>query len=480
MLASNTASSLIEHIDQLAGNSGKLKPLPVLSRYSGFVPNEIFQTCAPVQIMVYAVVQYLSFFDIKCSASNVAKNLNASSGTVRNALNSLSNAKVILKQQDGTFLFRSHLQDPSTDFLPAKEMTRRHLGYWLPIETLKSKKINNKDKKTLALISSLIHMKKEKKLEMKYIAQKLGVAKNAASQSVGRLLRQQLISRHRMHTRSAYIYQHGRNENMSIYKKDLPTAAQPTGSLNEQRTQNDPSKCTQNDPPISINKSNKFLIENSKYNSESGTYKSGQKKSLFFFKETIDFLLAEIALLERQQEGPEDLGMLNAQYTQACIDCDLEKINELRARLASAELEQGRVVQKTGSATKIKATLTDYEYCLKNERSTFITDEQKESIKKAVKHKVGLSQHDDDKKRNMALCLIFNSFILDTKSQYLKSQNIDDAMEICLRRLANDAYEINYELVSKTTQKGLQDDKPASNQPFGYKKHWNDCLNLIQ
>lgn len=457
MLAYQETRSLVE---QLSDAYQFTKPLPVLSSYSAFVPNKIFNTCSPSEVMVYAAIQYLSFFDIKCSTPNIAKNLNASSSTIRNALNSLSKEQQVLRQQNGTFLFKNHCLGHPKELLTAKELTNPNIGYgyWFPVEILKSKKMSNQTKKAFAVMKSLTY-KKEKKIDMNYIASKLGISRSNASPLIQRLLTENLISRDRPHVRSTYIYQTGAND-MSIYKQDLPTGAPTTGALNDQCTENRTSKCTENRTSLSIKRSNIFLRDKSKDQRDSGTYQSGQEKSFFVLKETVEFLIQEIEHIAEPQSQEEEVKNLNDQYTQACVDHDIEKIQELRAKMSVHDVQTKRDGQTKINTEKTKAILSDHQYCLKRNQSVALTVEQIKQIGSAVKEKVKAENYADPKKRNRALCLLFNSIFLDIKSQHPKSLRgypyqkkdrdsmaMTDSVDICIKRMATDDYGINPELV---------------------------------
>lgn len=471
MLAPCEARPLVE---QLSDTYKFTRPLPVLSSYSGFAPNPVFNTCSPSEVMVYATIQYLSFFSIKCSTSNIAKNLNASDSTIKNARNSLSKKSFISRQQDGTYLFKNFNPGRPNELVDAKELVSLHLGYWLPVETLKSKKITNQEKKAFALIKSLTN-EKEMKIDMNYISEKLKLSRRAASPLINRLLDENLISRDRPHCRSAFIYQ-TRGQNMSVYKNELSTE----GCLNfKQSTQNDTSKGTQNFPSLSINESNKYFIDSSKDKRASTTYESGQKESFFVLKETIDYLLDKIRRFEESPESQEeDIGSLNAKYTQACIDCDLDKIQELRAKMATHDIRENKTGQSRGDSVRAKGILSDHEYCLKKERHMNLSDDQIKKIGTSAKEKVDLDEYASPKIRKMAFCLTFNSLTLDLKEQHAKSPNMDAAVEICLKWLERDRYELNSAIDPKMAPQGMnrQTNQPIKPSNENYSNSW-DWLN---
>ena len=105
--------------------------------YCGFVPNEVFFNSSPLQVCVYATVQFLSFYDIKCSTRNIAKNLNASHGAIRNALCRLCGERLLVKGCHGTYKFINHKLDCSTGVLDANELPSLHYGYWVPFIPVK-------------------------------------------------------------------------------------------------------------------------------------------------------------------------------------------------------------------------------------------------------------------------------------------------------------------------------------------------------
>ena len=90
-----------------------------------------------------------------------------------------------------------------------------------------------------------------------------------------------------------------------------------------------------------------------------------------------------------------------------------------------------------------------------------------------MKLRVDLIEYENQKMRKMAFCLTFNSIILDLKEQHAKSNSMDDAVEICLKRLARHAYQLNFEVVNQETQRKFN--KPlAANENYGNKQHWMD------
>ncbi len=286
--------------------------LQVVDSYSGFVPNQIFEECRPFELMTYAVVQYLSFFLIKCSPRNISKNVNLSGSPIKKALNFLRKRRFIVKQDDGTYLFRKLNLYGSTELVDAREFERLHLGYWFPVDILKSKRISNQTKRAFALIMSLIESG-QSRIDMNYIAQKLDLPRCKVSPLIGRLLSERLIGRSRPHYRSVYIYEVG-EKSMSSYKKDLST---PRG---DNRVNSDPvsRKGTPEVTSFSINKSNISIRDSGKDKSRSDTYEMGENKTIFLLK--------------------KEENRLNIKYTEACNDENWERMREIGSELSVIEV----------------------------------------------------------------------------------------------------------------------------------------------
>lgn len=302
--------------------SRKPPALQVVSSYSSFVPNQIFDECRPFEALTYAAVQYLSFHSIKCSARNLAKNVNLSGKVIKNALCLLRKRRFIVKRDDGTYLFKKLNPGHSTELVDAREVARPevHLGYWFPVDILKSKRINNQAKRAFALILSLTKTGVNQ-IKMDYIAQKLNLSRYSASPLIGRLLDERLITRHRNHCRSVYFYQIGEKA-MSIYKKDLSTVR---GHNRVNYTQpppkghpDDTSKGHPDDTSFSIKESNISIRDKSKSKRGSDTCKVGKNKNIIFWK--------------------EEEKKLNVQYTKACNDGNYERMKDLRVELAMVAL----------------------------------------------------------------------------------------------------------------------------------------------
>ncbi|WP_299079089.1 hypothetical protein [uncultured Paraglaciecola sp.] len=468
MLALQNVSSIISSQSELYTEPKKFNAHFAPTSYSGFVPNEVFNLCSPIEITVFAVIQYLSFFSIKCSNRNIGKNMSSSASGIKNALNSLSKRGLTHRKPDGTYSFRTSSIDHPSAFCEAKELCRQSLGYWFPIDTLKSNKITNQEKKAFSLLKNLTSQQ-PRKMDMEFIALKLGISRVSVSKIINSLLSKKLISRFRPHHRSAYTYQTGGQE-MSIYKKDLSTENR---KLIEQGTQNDTPKGTQNFTSLSINKSKRSFIDIGKEERSSDTYKSGQKKSLFFFKELIELLIVEIQEMDRNKNQEQDSQSLDEQYTQACIGGDLDKIQELRFKMATNEIRGNKTEQIKNSSERTKSILTDYEYLMKKDAYIKIPDELIKKIGSSVKSKVDLSKHEDSKSRKMAFCLTFNSFFLDLKAQLARS-DMRTSVEICLKRLSRDSYDINYEIISRSVQNSCNEHVSASNQLYESNKNWMD------
>lgn len=267
--------------------SRKPAVLRVVDSYSAFIPNQIFDECRPFEAITYAVVQYLSFHKIKCSARNISKNANLSYSAIKKALRLLRERQFIVKQDDGTYLFGKFNLGHSAELADAREVERLHFGYWFPIDVLKSKRISNQAKRAFALILSLTKSG-HNQIGMNYIAEKLDLSREKASPLIGCLLDEGLITRRRNHCRSVYFYQIGEKP-MSIYKKDLSTVC-GGNRINPDRlpgkgTPDVTSKGTPDVTSFSIKESNISLRDKRRDKSASDTYKSGGNKDIFFMEE---------------------------------------------------------------------------------------------------------------------------------------------------------------------------------------------------
>ncbi len=261
--------------------------LQVVSSYSGFVTNEVYEECRPFESITYAVVQHLSFHSIKCSARNIAKNANLSDSASKKALRLLRKQRSIVKQDDGTYLFKKLNLDGSTELVDARELvSNKHLGYWFPIDVLKSNRINNQAKRAFALISSLIKSGKHQ-IEMSYIAKKLKLPRQKTSPLIGSLLNEGLISRHRNHHKAVYSYQV--TKKTMGYEKNLSTGrAGNSANYSQPYPKGVPMVTSKGVPMVttlSIKESNISLIDKRKDRRASDTYKNGENKDIFFMEE---------------------------------------------------------------------------------------------------------------------------------------------------------------------------------------------------
>lgn len=300
--------------------------LQVVSSYSSFVPNQVFgdgkkDECRPFEVLTYAVVQYLSFHSIKCSVRNISKNVNLSASAIKKALCSLRKRRFIVKQPDGSYLFANLNLNASAAPVDARKVVRLHLGYWFPVDVLKSQRINNQAKRAFAVILSLTKSG-QSKIEMSYIAKKLDLSREKTSPLVGCLLDERLISRRRNHCRSVYFYQIGEKA-MSIYKKDLSTTRGYNRSNSNQvykkGTPGVTSKGTPGVTPFSNKESNISIRDKRRDKRESDTCRAGENKNISFWKE------------EKRR--------LDVQYTQACNDSDWERMIKIGADLSTVERE---------------------------------------------------------------------------------------------------------------------------------------------
>lgn len=78
----------------------------------GFVPNQVMEECSFPETLVFATVHYLSYNSIKPSCKNITKKSGLSRKVVKNALRSLRERRFIVKQDDGTYLFKNFNYSP--------------------------------------------------------------------------------------------------------------------------------------------------------------------------------------------------------------------------------------------------------------------------------------------------------------------------------------------------------------------------------
>lgn len=298
LIASQFLESQLKSINPRKFNyyPNRAQPIPVCSRkpvalraidsYSGFIPNQIFDKCRPFEQFVYAAVQYLSFHGIKPSCRNIAKHVHLSDKVIKNALYFLRKRQFIVKQSDGSYLFRKLHLAHSTELVDARELVSLHLGYWFPIDVLKSNRISNQAKRAFALILSLIKSGNNQ-IDMMYIGEKLHLSRERAAQPIASLLSEGLITRTRSHYKQPYSYEIV--EKTINYNKNLSTGHTDNRANSDRYySKGHPDVTSKGHPDVttlSIKESNISLIDKRKDRRTSDTYKNGKNKDIFFMEE---------------------------------------------------------------------------------------------------------------------------------------------------------------------------------------------------
>jgi len=168
---------------------------------TGCVPSVVFldPRCTPYMIIVYVVIQFLMNNSRKCSTRNIAKYANLSHSAVKNARHLLSKMGLIVKQEDGIYLFKNFDPECSMALVGAKKVGQPHreyFVYWFPIDLLKIKTISSREKMGFALILSLISSGVSK-IKIERIAKRLNISERTASRLIKKLSDEELISFHR-------------------------------------------------------------------------------------------------------------------------------------------------------------------------------------------------------------------------------------------------------------------------------------------
>lgn len=389
--------------------------LRVVDSYSGFVTNEVYDKRRPSEVIVCAVVQYLSFSSIKCSVRNIAKHANLSVSTIKNDLCSLRKRRSIVKQDDGTYLFGKTTISGSTEPVAASELDRpqpgrQHLGYWFPLDILKSEKINNQAKRAFALILSLIKSGVNQ-IEMRYIAEKLDLSRVSASKLIAKLLSERFISRHRPHNRSTYFYQIGVKE-IRNHKKELSTGHEGNSIESDQGTQNDTSKGTQNDT-YSITLSS-ISLRDSRTERELAPIVSRENKSLSLEK-AVEHISSKVEHLEREAEViAQESKSFDKRYTEACINQDWQQMTEINGKTGYFSVKK---IAINSEIEKAKGVTNDHLHML-NTDTIPIRQSHINQIGFAIK--ATLPEFENKKNRLPAFCLLMNSVICDIKLAFHK------------------------------------------------------------
>lgn len=78
----------------------------------GFVPDKVMEECSFSEMYVFATVHYLSCNSIELSCKNIAKKSGLSRKVVKDALRLLRERRFIVKQDDGSYLFKNFNYHP--------------------------------------------------------------------------------------------------------------------------------------------------------------------------------------------------------------------------------------------------------------------------------------------------------------------------------------------------------------------------------
>lgn len=95
----------------------------------GFVPDQVLEECSVLETLVFATVHYLSYNSIKPSRKNVVKKTNLSNKVVKDMLCSLCKRRFIVKQDDGTYLFKN-FNYPLAELVDAKGLVSPFVAFW--------------------------------------------------------------------------------------------------------------------------------------------------------------------------------------------------------------------------------------------------------------------------------------------------------------------------------------------------------------
>lgn len=425
--------------------------------YSGFVPNETFNKCTTSEILTYAAIQCLSFFDIPCSTWNIVKILNMKESTVKTNVNLLSKKRFIVRRHDGTFLFKNHKLDTSMAFLCPKKLQELHFGYWFPIKLLKDKNLNGTDKKTFSLIKS--HTKTIGKcMDISYIAKKIGKSRSTASKSVNRLIENGYLSRRRI-DRNSYFYETG---------GDMNNAGKGIGCEMDDMHENATSK------PYISNK-NKY-INNLNEEGASSTY-GKTNDSLLYLDETVRSMTKKMNDIKRESlEIDKKYSSLNKEYTNACLEKDFEKMQMLRPYMSSTELCKKI---KDDELFKINGYLTDFDFYLKIEHKLNISSAHRNQIGKTIKEII--PKFLEPKITKKVFCLLMNSVVIDCSQSYhkvLKSYDWKDSkrekkaaqetVNLCLSNVKKNNYQLNQIILPEIKKK----ERGESKKVFLEKYSW--------
>lgn len=426
------------------------------SSYSAFIPNEACEELTPSQCMVYATVQFLSFFSQKITPATINKRLiGMSRGTIRNALLFLKKRAYLVFDKDGV-LFKNHKKDRAKDYLTARELPAIHKGYWLSLSLLSSHRLKPIDKITFGVIMSLIKYK-EKKIDISYIAQKINVTVKLTSKSIASLVENAWIKRSRKDTCSPFTYQIGEHF-MSQKRPQQPYSI--SDNITSQRDIN--TQCHEIDTPkcheIDVHSNNIDNINN-KYRSnledaESIPYVPGKNNSLFFLKTLVDYVDGFVEKLQREKQRAEvAVQQFDDEYLAACNAGDLKKMVDMRTNgdMGMRQLKLDAAKRSLENATEIT---TNHLRAIGGHIFADMTNSDIQQIGKGVK--AILPDFESPTTKKKAFCVLMNSVLYDLKLEYqqvlvktdwrMKSRErvaMQQAINRCLRRAANSRYRIN-------------------------------------
>lgn len=423
--------------------------------YSGFIPNEALESLTPSQTLVYATIQFLSFFGLEVNPPSISKRLPGMGfSTIKNSLYFLIH-NFYVKREGRAYEFLNHKQDRSKDYLTAKELSSIHKGYWMPLSLLQSHKLKPIDKITLSVIKNLIGTRSERQLSISFIAKKLSRSRNSASVAVNRLLEQGWISRRKRWINGAFYYRIG-GLNMSNDKPyGKPGSVDNSVGESGDSTENSASNRTENSAPIySSDLSNKYIID-TRTEREPDTFKIVENKALFFLKEVINYFSDEVQALERAEREKEAKGgELDKQYTQACSDGDVDLMFSLGAKMAITEQKDK---SQGDSLARARSVAVDHLFAVKQRQFAELRATHIQKIGKGVK--ALLPDFGSGVTRKQAFCILMNSVVCDLRLEYVKVWTdigwrvksrediaMNQAINNCLRRASKSQYRVNDEI----------------------------------
>ncbi len=438
------------------------------NQYYGFVPNEALAELTTTQSLVYSVVQYLSFFNQKVTPASINKRLvGMPRSTIYNLLSYLKKNKYVAVD-NGKYLFRNHKSDRSKDFLTAREISDIHLGYFIPMSILSDWRLKGIDKITFSIVKNLIGDQKEKQISIDYLAKKLSFHRATASASIGRLLEQGYLSRKKRGNNCAFYYRIG-GVNMSDNVYSISNyRKRPVVDKKQESTGNATSNPTGNATPIYSNNKSNIYYQDRRESTMEETVELRENNALIFLKDIIDYFSIESKRLEDWSSHLEkEKKSLSDAYTQACLDLDTNRMNDIGAKISALELKEKNQGGRVGT---VKNALVDHLFFLKRRPFAEVGNSHIQKIGKGVK--ALLPAFESSGVRKQAFCLLMNSIICDLRLEFydvwkdldwrLKSRNetaMNKAIDNCLKRASKPNYQVNHEIALDFYKKQVADAK---------------------